>query len=227
MDRYLAEYAEIHPGSSAAEAEKRLDAMKALLTESQSIRGWLVRFRKFSSRFECQRVPTPAQLERLIELSNEAQRRQMRDRLYDLDGLAFERVIVSILGEQPWVDQIEQTVQTGDAGIDFVLRYGAGPFDGAVALGQVKRTKGKVGTEEMRTFIGSITTHPEAVSRGIYVAFGGFNEEAQRLADRNTPQIQTVDIEEVLDWLVDAELGVTTLETPALRLESAFWDELQ
>ena len=225
-DELFATYREIHEGVSAAEAPRLLARHATTLREPFSVRDWLIHYRKFGALFQCQRIPPPEQLERLVELSNQSLRDDMRRRLYGIDGVEFESMVIRILREQAWVESIEGTKPSHDAGIDFCLRYGGPPFEGLLALGQVKRKMDAVGGPEMREFIGSLQADDRRAARGIYVAYGGFNREATRLAGNNQPNIQLCDIDDIIGWLLEAEIGVRRLEARIYRLEDAFWREL-
>jgi|ERR1041385_1098025 restriction endonuclease Mrr len=224
-DEVYTTYQQVHPGAKASECPDIVAKQTNLLEQAFAVKDWLVVYRKFSARFQCQKVPSSGLLERLIDVSNQALRQEMRNRLYQMDGLQFEQMVIKVLRQQTWVQKIEGTKQSHDAGIDFVLTYANEPFAGLLALGQVKRKKDKVGGPEMRNFIGSIQSDDRPISRGIYVAYAGFNDEAARLAEKNQPNIQLRDVDAIIDWLLEAQVGVSKLDASVYRLEEAFWRE--
>lgn len=66
-------------------------------------------------------------------------------------------------------------------------------------VAQVKQRKGQVSAADMRSFIGALDTS----DRGLFVSSGGFSKDARYEADRSTPPIALLDLDELAMVLVE------------------------
>jgi hypothetical protein len=150
-----------------------------------------------------------------IDHNNERVRRQLRDVLHDLDPRSFEELVGSLLVALGFED-VEVTRFTGDGGIDVraVLTVG-GVTDVRTAV-QVKRWTNSVSGRIVNELRGALGPQ----ERGLIITLSHFTRAARAEADApdRTP-ITLIDGEQLIDLLVDNEIGVASRVVSILELD--------
>jgi restriction system protein len=108
----------------------------------------------------------------------------------------IEEVVASVFSDLGY--ETELTAYSRDGGVDMFLR-GA---DGALSAVQVKRYKGSIGAEQIRSFVGALLLR--GVSKGVYVTTSGFTKgavaEAGVAASKGIP-IELIDCKRLFEYL--------------------------
>lgn len=112
------------------------------------------------------------------------------DERFKIDPWKFENVVASVYKDLGY--QARVTARSGDGGIDIILD---GPSDTVIGV-QVKRYKGKINVEQIRSFTGALFL--EGITRGIFVTTSSFQSGAYPTAEK--ARLRGIPIE-----LVDAE----------------------
>lgn len=94
-----------------------------------------------------------------------------------LNPRRFEEIVAGVFADFGFKPRV--TSFTGDDGIDVVLLDG--PVNDAIGI-QVKRIKGKVGAEQIRSFAGALLLN--GIPRGIYVTTSSYTRGARKSRDR-------------------------------------------
>ncbi|HUR62434.1 MAG TPA: restriction endonuclease [Candidatus Thermoplasmatota archaeon] len=220
----LVAYAKVH-GVDRTQAALAFEAEEAHFRQPLVIGGWRIVYSPLSTTFNCERIPSPDQLERWIELSNARIMQELRSRLGGMDGYDFERLIAETLRAIPGVVSVQHTKLAGDGGVDFTL-LAETDFGQHLAVGQVKRWGSKVGGPEMQKFVGVLETHSPRPDMGIYIATSGFTAQAEQVASQSRTRIHRYTLDDVVRWHLDSQHGVKAESFDLLRLDRNFWKEL-
>lgn len=139
--------------------------------------------------FDVSSLATPLQVCR-DELSSRPMSR------LDLHPRRLEEVVASIFSDVGY--ETELTAYSGDGGVDMFLR---GPDDALSAV-QVKRYKGSIGAEQIRSFVGALFLR--GVLKGAYVTTSEFTKgavaEANASASKGRP-IELIDCKRLFEYL--------------------------
>jgi len=137
---------------------------------------------------------------------NEVWRSELLSVLQNMGWFAFERLCMRLLRECGFV-QVEVTRQTRDRGID---GYGKIRLHGLVSINvafQCKRQQAKVTSEDIVNLRGALTAKME---KGVFITTSSYTRDA--VAEASDPakpgQIDLIDGEELIDLLLEHELGV-------------------
>ncbi len=126
----------------------------------------------------------------------------IKDIIANLSPENVEQLVAGLLRSLGYKTRF--TSKGADLGTDIIASSDELALDGPQIKVQVKkRTKDKVGVEDVRNFIGSLRGH----HKGIFVTTSGFTKEAKYEAERANFAITLIDS----DWLV--ELIVSNYET--------------
>jgi restriction system protein len=159
-----------------------------------------------------------------IAAINDRTRAALRRRLHDMPPDRFEVLIGQLLVAVGFdEDTVEVTKYHADGGVDVrgVFRA-AGITESKVAV-QAKRWKGNVGSPVVAKLAGSITVD----ELGIIITTGGFSAGAQHAASAvGKKPIGLVDGEQLLDLLIEHEIGVTAEQHTLLSVDEEWWGEI-
>ncbi len=162
--------------------------------------------------------------------------RQVRDaladevlsRLVERDDRFFEDVVLDVLvalgygGSKP--DAAERVGRSGDGGIDGVIREDTLGLDAIYVQAKKWAPERTVGPREIREFVGALQDVEAA--KGIFITTSSFSPESRELARRR--RIVLIDGLELATHMVDAGVGVTTLQTYELkRIDEDYFAEVE
>jgi len=138
-------------------------------------------------------------------------------RLVERDDRFFEEVVLDVLvalgygGSKP--DAAERVGRSGDGGIDGVIREDTLGLDAIYVQAKKWALERSVGPREIREFLGAL--QDVEATKGIFITTSCFSPDARELARRR--RIVLMDGIELATRMVDAGVGVTTLQTYELR----------
>ena len=142
----------------------------------------------FTSELTIEFIPYWTFLERAAELRNRNIAFETIARIRALSPHEFEKLLADVFSRIPWARNVSVGKISRDGGIDFQGKYVDSQSGLAMLLlGQAKHWKAKVGSEPIRTFIGSMAVKARLHKLvGVYVATNGFTEDALE-AIENSP----------------------------------------
>lgn len=90
---------------------------------------------------------------------------------------------------------------------------------------QCKRYSGAISNSQIRDFRGSFTA---GIEKGIFITTGAFSNPAIQEAKNpgKTPTIDLIDGEQLLDLLLEHELGIKKEVKTIYRVDKSFFDEI-
>jgi restriction system protein len=153
---------------------------------------------------------------------------ELLSRLVERDDRFFEDVVLDVLvalgygGSKP--DAAERVGRSGDGGIDGVIREDTLGLDAIYVQAKKWAPDRNVGPREIREFLGAL--QDVEASKGIFITTSSFSPDARELARRR--RIVLMDGLELATHMVDAGVGVTTLETYELkRIDEDYFAEVE
>ncbi len=156
-----------------------------------------------------------SELEEAIRRSNREVRARLLDELHELDPWAFEDLIGTLLGAVGFVD-VEVTARSADGGVDVRGTLAVGGVTNVKTAIQVKKWTGNVAGRTVRELRGGLSPH----ERGLIISTGGFTRDAQAEAEiAERAPISLVSGEDLVDLLIEHDIGVLRTEVRILRLD--------
>lgn len=163
------------------------------------------------SRADDEATPEEA-LEAAHQTLTDALAQELRNKLVESDPTFFEQVVVDVLVAMGYggshKEAGQRLGQTGDAGIDGVIREDALGLD-AIYL-QAKRwdPSRAVGRPDVQGFVGAL--HGARASKGVFLTTARFSREAVQYADTVTPRVVLIDGKQLAHLMIEHNVGVTT-----------------
>ena len=116
---------------------------------------------------------------------------RLKDKIMSLDSDQMEKLLKEILNAMGYI--AEQTPKGPDRALDvFASKDGLGLEDPRIFV-EVKHRKGKMGSKEIRQFLGS----RKEADKCLYVSTGGFTKDAHYEAERSNVPLTLVDIDKL------------------------------
>lgn len=170
-------------------------------------------------------------LESIVE-AHEALTRELADDLLDrlkrVHPSRFERIIVDLMLRLGYGGPAEDAGRTlggtGDGGVDGVIRQDRLGLDN-IYLQAKRYSDGSVGTAEVNSFIGALTTR--GANKGVFITTSNFSEPARKVAS-SAPHLKLslIDGRSLAKLMIEHDLGVA-LESrfDVKRIDSDFFEE--
>lgn len=187
-----------------------------------------VTVREMDSKKENSVVGTPVLVQQKsedkIEVDDEPWRSELSKVLHEMDPYGFERLTMRLLRECGF-SKVSVTKKSGDNGID---GFGKVNLNGIVTVNvafQCKRYAGLISNSQIRDFRGSL---PAGIEKGIFITTGAFSNAAIQEAmdsSKNTT-IDLIDGEDLIDLLLEHELGVSKEVRTVYTIHKEFFDEI-
>lgn len=138
----------------------------------------------------------------------------------------FERVVVELLVKMGYggsiVDAGKAIGRSGDGGIDGIIKEDRLGLD--VIYIQAKRWDGVVGRPEIQKFVGALQGN--RARKGVFITTSDFTKEAREYVTHIDNKVVLLDGEQVASFMIDFNLGVTTVATyEEKRIDSDFFLE--
>ncbi len=119
-------------------------------------------------------------------------------------------------------DAGQATRKTADEGIDGIIKQDRLGLD-TIYL-QAKKWEGVVGRPEIQKFVGAL--HGQRAKKGIFITTSRFSAEARDYARQIDPKVVLIDGEELVQLMIDHDLGVSPVETYVIkRVDTDFFAE--
>lgn len=158
------------------------------------------------------------------ETDDEPWRAGLSKVLHEMDPYAFERLAMRLLRECGF-SKVSVTKKSGDNGID---GFGKVSLNGIVTINvafQCKRYAGLVSNSAVLDFRGSL---PAGIEKGIFITTGAFSNAAvQEAMDfGKTPTIDLIDGENLINLLLEHDLGVSKEVRMVYGVNKSFFEEI-
>ena len=129
----------------------------------------------------------------------------------------FERLVVRLLVQMGYGGSLrdagEAVGKSGDGGIDGIIKEDILGLD--VIYIQAKRWENTVGRPEIQKFVGALLG--KQAKKGVFITTSGFSKEAIEYARVTDLNVVLIDGEELTDFMIDFDLGVSKAETYEIK----------
>jgi restriction system protein len=168
------------------------------------------------------RAEPPSDIQQQIRSINMQARKTLRKRLQQMDPRQFEKLVKHLLDEMG-LEETSVTTYGGDGGIDVRGVLNAENLSQIELAVQAKRWKGNVGSKVVRELRGSLKVH----EHGIVITPSDFTSSAKAEADESGKvHISLINGEQLVDLLIEHQLGVASVEHTVHVLDDDFWSEI-
>ncbi len=129
----------------------------------------------------------------------------------------FEKLVVELLVKMGYGGSIKDAGKavgkSGDEGIDGIIKEDKLGLD--VIYIQAKRWENVVGRPEIHRFVGALAG--QGAKKGIFITTAKFTNEAREYIPRNETKIVLIDGEQLAQFMIDYNLGVSTVSTYEIK----------
>lgn len=138
----------------------------------------------------------------------------------------FERLVIELLVKMGYGGSLKDAGKSigrsGDEGIDGIIKEDRLGLD--IIYVQAKRWEGVVGRPELQKFVGALAG--QGAKKGIFITTSYFSKEALDYSPRNETKIVLVDGEQLSRYMIDFNLGVSTISTYQIKkIDSDYFEE--
>ncbi len=153
----------------------------------------------------------------------------VQDIISTLKGVSpyfFEKIVVDLLVKMGYggsfKDAGSTTKKSGDDGIDGIIKEDKLGLD--VIYIQAKRWNSPVGRPEIHSFVGALAG--QGAKKGVFITTDRFTADAKNFVPKNETKIVLIDGEQLAQYMIDYNLGVSTINTYEIkRLDTDFFEE--
>ena len=186
--------------------------------------NWAVSYSVYSDSIVAEYIPGWSQIERAVDIRGRTLRHAIEG---FISPTGFSLFLANLFSKASWAYDVTITKQSRDGGIDFQGFYVYPDREKVPLHGQAKHWKSKVGSEPIRTFIGSVVAKSAGKPCvGVYVCAGGFTPEALRDTKRAPFMLLKYDITGLVDLMLEFKVGVEDYRLECPRIDDRFWDEI-
>jgi restriction endonuclease Mrr len=206
-----------------------LEGWAKVLNHSVFVKNYVVKYIPAVDSLSFQWVPPWENIAWAAEVRNMSVKQELRETIAGLSFDEFEHLMRQVFDHTNWARDIAVTKVSHDDGIDFEGKFVERSSGLLLPLvGQAKHWKAKVGSEEIRTFLGSIAVRNDhRMTVGVYVSTNGFTDDGLRMIRKAPNQIIWFDLDKLADLMIANRVGVSMVSVKGLGLDSGFWNDLQ
>lgn len=200
-----------------------------LLRRSFFIKDHRITYSIFSDTLSVELVPTVAAMNRAAETHSINLKTELVKTVASLSFGDFEQLMEELFRKVPWIESVNVTQRTRDEGIDFEGTYKDHKSGLRMKLyGQAKHMESKVGSEDLRTFIGSISVRSKgSPSIGIFVSSSGYTDDACTAAEKSPIRILIYDADKLADVMIEHSIGVRNFRIEGKTIDEPFWKDIK
>lgn len=208
--------------------EEVLEDWARELNHSIFIKNYVVKYIPAVDSFSFQWVPPWENIAWAAETRNTGLKQELRESIVRLSFVEFEHLMRQVFVRTDWSKDVTVTKISHDDGIDFEGKFVEKSSGLLLPLvGQAKHWKTKVGSEEIRTFLGSIAVRNDhRMTVGVYVSTNGFTDDGLRMIRKAPNHIIWFDLDKLAELMIANKIGVSAVSVRGLGLDSGFWNDL-
>lgn len=147
-------------------------------------------------------------------------------RLKAVSPYYFERIVVDLLVKMGYGGSFKEagttTKKSGDDGIDGVIKEDKLGLD--VIYVQAKRWNSPVGKQEIHGFVGALAG--QGAKKGVFITTDKFTNDAKNFIPKNETKIVLIDGEQLAQYMIDYNVGVSTVSVYEVKkVDTDFFEE--
>ncbi|PKL35952.1 MAG: hypothetical protein CVV44_20785 [Spirochaetae bacterium HGW-Spirochaetae-1] len=156
----------------------------------------------------------------LIEKQNEIVRKELKEKLHEMDPFVFEYLVGDLLTKIGY-ENVQVTKSTGDGGIDINANLTVGGVTNVKTIIQVKRFKSNIDVKIIRELRGSA----EVDQRGLVITTSKFAKGAiEESQAPNKMPVSLVDGEKLIDLMFQYGVGIKKEEMVIYTLDHDYFE---
>ncbi len=156
-------------------------------------------------------------LEYSFQKIQKALAQELLQKIKQLSPSFFERLVIELLVKMGYggslKDAGKSVGKSGDEGIDGIIKEDKLGLD--VIYIQAKRWEGVVGRPELQKFVGALAG--QGAKKGIFITTSHFSKEASEYTPKNETKIVLIDGERLSRYMIDFNLGVSTISSYEIK----------
>lgn len=214
--------------SKLRDARIVFEEFEGQLRKPRLIGDWAAVYSVYADAIVLEYVPDWSQIERAVDIRGAGLLKELYETVSSLSPTQFAYFLSQLFSQVTWAAEVRvENRISRDGGVDFEGHYVYQDQERTPMFGQAKHWKGKVGSEGIRTFIGSVLTRVKGrACVGVYVCTGGFTADALETI-RNSPfKLLRYDLQGLTRLMIDANVGVRPVHLEGAKLDRSFWDEI-
>lgn len=137
----------------------------------------------------------------------------------------FEELVIDLLVQMGYGgsrEDAEAVGRSGDGGIDGIINEDRLGLD--VVYVQAKRWEANVSRPELQKFAGAL--QGQRAKKGIFITTSGFSRDAREYVNSIDSKIVLIDGQQLAEYMIDHNVGVSTVKTYELkRVDSDYFEE--
>jgi len=189
--------------------------------------NWSVLYSAYSDALVLEYLPDWGQIERAIDIRRDNLRQELSITVGSLSANAFALFLANLFSRVDWASDVRIGKLSRDGGVDFQGHYIYRDRGKVPLFGQAKQWKERVGSEPIRTFIGSVVTKAGGKACvGLYACTGGFTLDAEKEIENSPFKLLRFDLQGLIDTMVESNVGVKKIQLNSPRIYGSFWDEI-
>lgn len=142
---------------------------------------------------------------------------ELLQKIKKLSPSFFERLVIELLVKMGYGGSLKDAGKSigksGDEGIDGIIKEDKLGLD--IIYVQAKRWESVVGRPELQKFVGALAG--QGAKKGIFITTSYFSKEALEYMPKNETKIVLIDGEQLTRYMIDFNLGVSTISTYEIK----------
>lgn len=142
---------------------------------------------------------------------------EILEHLKKSDPTLFEKIVIEVLVQMGYGGSLKDAGRaigkSGDEGIDGIIKEDRLGLD--IIYVQAKRWESNVGRPEIQKFAGAL--QGQRAKKGIFITTSNFSRDAIDFASKIESKIILIDGEQLADYMIDFNVGVTTTSKYELK----------
>lgn len=142
---------------------------------------------------------------------------EILEHLKKSDPTLFEKIVIEVLVQMGYGGSLKDAGRaigkSGDEGIDGIIKEDRLGLD--IVYVQAKRWESNVGRPEIQKFAGAL--QGQRAKKGIFITTSNFSRDAIDFASKIESKIILIDGEQLADYMIDFNVGVTTTSKYELK----------
>jgi restriction endonuclease Mrr len=188
---------------------------------------WSVFYSVYSDSLVVDILPDWGQIERAADIRRTNLEKELESTVTSLSSSEFALFLANLFSRVDWASDVRVTKQSRDGGVDFQGYYIYHDKGKVPLFGQAKHWSAKIGSELIRTFIGSVMTRAAGKACvGLYAGTGGFTPDAEKEITNSPFRLLSYDLKSLVKLMIESNVGVRNVRVEGSKIDGSFWDEI-
>ena len=167
--------------------------------------------------------PPQDRIDKALEEIQTNLRQELLERILKLEenGKQFEKFVLKFLKAMNYGVEQRHLGQTGDHGVDGVVEQDRLGLDPVYIQAKQQQISNTIGESVVRDFIGALDG--KKANKGLLITTASFSPAAKRTAEASTKHITLIDGKELIDLMIQYNIGCQVKGIEIRKLDEAFF----